>query len=81
MLFAERFVGAVRRECLDQILIFGRRHLEAVIHEYVDYYNSHRPHRSLDQLPPQPKGVGPEMLKSVDPARLKRTVRPGGLIH
>ena len=53
--FAERFVGTVRRECLDRMLVFGRRHLEAVIHEYVGHYNSHRPHRSLGQLPPQPK--------------------------
>src|ERR1022692_106600 len=55
--FAERFVGTVRRECLDRMLIFGRRHLEAVVHEYVEHYDGHRPHRSLGQLPPQPKGV------------------------
>ena len=57
--FAERFVGTVRRECLDRILIFGCRHLEVVIHGYVEHYNSHRPHRSLGQLPPQPKVVVP----------------------
>ena len=57
--FAERFVGTIRRECLDRILIFGRRHLEAVIHEYVDHYNAHRPHRSLGQQPPQPKDPAP----------------------
>ncbi len=33
--FAERFVGTIRRECLDRMLIFGRRHLEAVVHEYI----------------------------------------------
>ena len=54
--FAERFVGTVRRECLDRMLIFGRRHLEAVVHEYVDHYNCHRPHRSLGQQSPQPQG-------------------------
>ena len=47
--FAERFVGTIRRECLDRMLIFGRRQLEVVLAEYVDHYNGHRPHRSLDQ--------------------------------
>ena len=50
--FAERFVGTVRRECLDRMLIFGRRHLERVLAEYIDHYNDHRPHRALDQQAP-----------------------------
>jgi len=79
--FAERFVGTVRRECLDRMLIFGRRHLEAVVHEYVEHYNGHRPPRSLGQLPPQPKGVAPAVFKKVDLSRLKRTDRLGGVIH
>jgi len=45
--FAERFVGTARRECLDRLLIFNRRHLEKVLTEYVEHYNEHRPHRSL----------------------------------
>jgi putative transposase len=52
--FAERFVGTIRHECLDLMLILSRRHLESVVHEYVGHYNSHRPHRSLGQLPPHP---------------------------
>lgn len=44
--FAERFVGTVRRECLDRFLIVGRRHLEQVLVEYRTHYNQHRPHRS-----------------------------------
>jgi putative transposase len=78
---AERFVGTVRRECLDRMLIFGRRHLEAVFSEYAEHYNSHRPHRSLGQLPPQPKDEAPTVLKKVDPSQFKRTDRIGGLIH
>ena len=35
---AERWVGSVRRECLDRILIVSRTHLEAVLREYVCYY-------------------------------------------
>jgi transposase InsO family protein len=49
---AERFVGTVRRECLDWLLILSRRHLEHVLRVYVDRYNAHRPHRSLDLVPP-----------------------------
>jgi hypothetical protein len=36
--FAERWVGTVRRECTDHMLIFGRRHLEAVLRRYVAHY-------------------------------------------
>jgi hypothetical protein len=36
-------IGTLRRECLDRMLILGRRHLEAVLAEYVEHYNSHRP--------------------------------------
>ncbi len=79
--FAERFVGTIRRECLDRMLIFGRRNLEAVVRKYVEHYNSHRPHRSLGQLPPRPKGVAPIVLNDVDPSRLKRTEPISGLIH
>jgi transposase InsO family protein len=49
---SERFVSTARRECLDRLLILGRRHLEAVLAEYVDHYNGHRPHRFLGQRPP-----------------------------
>jgi putative transposase len=49
---AERWVGSVRRECLDRILIVSRKQLETVLREYVAYYNTHRPHRSLEQQPP-----------------------------
>jgi putative transposase len=41
--YAERWVGTVRRECLDRLLIFGRRHLVSVLGKYVEHYNGHRP--------------------------------------
>jgi transposase InsO family protein len=68
--FAERFVGTIRRESMDRLLIFGRRHLEAVVREYAEHYNIHRPHRSLGQLPPQPKGGVPAVFKNIDGSRL-----------
>jgi putative transposase len=49
---AERFVGTIRREFLDRMLVLGRRKLELVLTEYLDHYNGHRPHRSLDQAAP-----------------------------
>jgi transposase len=45
--FAERWVRTVRQECLDWMLIWGRRHLERVLDEYVRHYNDQRPHRGL----------------------------------
>ena len=49
---AERWIGTVRRELLDRILIINRRHLTAVLAEYVAHFNDHRPHRALSQAAP-----------------------------
>jgi transposase InsO family protein len=46
---AERWIETVRRELLDRILIVNRRHLMAVLTEYVAHFNHHRPHRALNQ--------------------------------
>ncbi len=74
--FAERWVGSVRRECLDHILVFGRRHLQRVLSAYAEHYNRVRPHRGLDLEPPDPglraKGTGTKVCR--------RDVL-GGLIH
>jgi putative transposase len=53
--YAERWVGTVRRELLDRMLVFGGRQLGSVLAEYADHYNLHRPHRSLGQVdfPPE----------------------------
>ena len=78
--FAERFVGTVRRECLDRMLIFGRRHLEQVLAAYVVHYNEQRPHRSLGQLAPLTMD-SPAPVCDPKPAELHRSNGAFGLIH
>jgi putative transposase len=79
--FAERFVGTVRRECLDRMLILGRRHLEHILADYGVHYNGHRPHRSLDQQSPLTLTTKTLSTGTPNPARLRRTDKLGGLIH
>jgi putative transposase len=75
--YAERFVRSVREECLDWLLIAGRRHLDRVLHHYVDYYNRERPHRGLDLSPPQPNAHERAPTTNV----VERRDRLGGLLH
>jgi putative transposase len=56
--YAERWVGTVRRELLDRILIWNRPQLEQLLREYVEHYNTHRPHRTLGQRAPDDDVVG-----------------------
>jgi len=53
--FSERWVRTVHEECLDYILIFNAAHLRRVVIEFVDYYNTARPHQGIDQQTPSPK--------------------------
>jgi putative transposase len=50
----ERMIKTLRHEALDWLLIFGERHLQLVLREFVDHYNRERPHLALDLHPPQP---------------------------
>ena len=74
--FAERFVRTVRQDCLDHLLIVSRRHLQAVLSEYLRHYNHARPHRGLclDQPIPTP-------TPSRSDRRVTRRDILGGLIH
>ena len=77
---AERFVGTIRRECLDWLLITNRRHLQRVLAEFVDHYNRHRPHRALELAPPEPPHPPPTGT-SPSAAAIRRQDRLGGIIH
>jgi len=70
-------VRTARADCLDRILILGRRHLEHVLCVYWRHYNERRPHRALQLLPPY--GRDPTPLTA--PADLRRRDLLGGLIH
>jgi putative transposase len=75
---AERWIGTVRRELLDRILIINRQHLTTVLTEYVAHFNHHRPHRALNQAAPLmslPPHAAPSQLC------LRRRKLVGGLIH
>ena len=77
-LFGIRRVGTVRRELLDRMLIINRRHLMAVLAEYVARFNHHRPHRTLNQAAPlrslPPPGAPSQLC-------LRRRALLGGLIY
>jgi putative transposase len=73
---AERYVGTLRRECLDHLLIYGERHLRQILAEYAQHYNDHRPHQSRGQRPPlYEPGQAIDMT-----ARIKRRQAVQGLI-
>jgi putative transposase len=79
--FAERWVRTVRQECLDWMLIWGRRHLERVLNEYVRHYNDQRPHRSLALRPPRGVDIGVAPGGVTAAVSVGRRDRLGGLVH
>ena len=74
----ERFLGSVRRECLDQVLVLGEGHLRRVLREYVAYFNRARPHQGIGQAIPDAPGRAP---RSSAGAHITATPVLGGLHH
>jgi len=77
--YAERWIGSIRRELLDRTLIWNRRQLERIVTDYIDHYNTHRPHRSLEQRPPTPTTT--PRLTPPATVTVLRTTRCDGLIN
>ena len=78
----ERWVGSVRRECLDRLLIFNRRQLERILRVYVRHYNEQRPHRALALQAPDPPAVTSMRTEPASGAiAIRRRDLLGGLIH
>jgi putative transposase len=78
--YAERWVRTVRAECLDWLLIVGRRHLEQVPGVYIEHYNRHRPHRALALQAPDPP-AGLTVVGEDQQGKIHRRDLLGGLLH
>jgi transposase InsO family protein len=79
--FAERWIGTLRRELLDRTIIWNQHQLKRLITDYIDHYNTHRPHRSLDQRPPLDNDAQPRPGPDPAPPRIVRSTRCDGLIN
>ena len=76
--FAERFVQSIKHECLDQFVVIGERHLEHLVREYEDHYNTVRPHQGLGN---RPIGVIPLETGPPSAAGIRCEARLGGLLR
>ena len=75
----ERFLGSVRRECLDHLLVLGEAHLRWILQEYVRYFNAERPHQGLrHRVPDRAGGALPQPRAG---ERVRAVPVLGGLHH
>ncbi len=75
----ERFLGSVRRECLDHVVVLGAAHLRRVLREYVAYFNQDRPHQGIGQHIPGRAAASPAHAGGVGNVRAFPVL--GGLHH
>ena len=67
--YAERVIGTIRRDCLDNVIVLGERHLRRLLADYFENYHRWRCHRSLEMDCPTPRSVqGPELGDVVEVA-------------
>jgi transposase InsO family protein len=74
--YAERFIGSLRRECLDHMIAIDERQLLRIVRSYVAYYNKARTHLALGKDPPEPRAV-----QSADAGEIVAVPEVGGLHH
>ncbi|MEX2170788.1 MAG: integrase core domain-containing protein [Pirellulales bacterium] len=74
--YVERLIGSIRRECLNHVIVFNKRHLTRILNDYFRYYNECRTHLALDGNSPQPREVEPP-----DRGRVIAVPQVGGLHH
>lgn len=72
--YCERMVGTIKRECLNHMILLGRRHTVRILKRYLEYYHEARPHLGLDKDAPIHRKVEPPSLGPV-----KRRPMVGGL--
>ena len=77
----ERFIGTLRRELLDRLLIVSEHHLRQVLTEYLRHYNTARPHRSLGQFTPAQADTCPPEPVDLAEHRIRRKQVLDGLTH
>jgi transposase InsO family protein len=75
----ERFLGSVRRECLDHLLSLSEAHLRRALRAYVTYFNEQRPHQGIGQRLPVPRQTVPALPEP--PGRVEAMPVLGGLHH
>jgi putative transposase len=73
--FVERWIRSVREECLDKLLIINQTHLRRVMREYIEFFNTARPHQGIDQQIPTPKTIH----ETTGPVRCRTVL--GGIIR
>jgi transposase InsO family protein len=74
--FAERFIGSIRRECLNHVLVLGERHLHRILTRYFRYYHQARTHLALDKDAPDLRPIAPPAT-----GRIVQLPEVGGLHH
>jgi transposase InsO family protein len=74
--YVERVIGTLRRECLDQMIVFNQRGLHRHVAEFLDYYHRHRTHLALEKDSPEPR-----LVQLPEAGRIVSVPRVGGLHH
>uniref|UniRef100_A0A7C2PHC1 Transposase n=1 Tax=Schlesneria paludicola TaxID=360056 RepID=A0A7C2PHC1_9PLAN len=74
----ERFIQTIKRECLFKFILFGRRHTDCIVRQWVAYYNSVRSHAGRDHLPPV--HAVPDETRTVDRSQVVIRSHVGGLV-
>jgi putative transposase len=74
--YVERFIGSLRRECLDHVIIFNAAGLRRVLNAYIEYYTSSRTHLALEKDAPVPRPVARHTA-----GRVVAVLQVGGLHH
>jgi transposase InsO family protein len=74
--YVERFIGSVRRECLDHVIVLSAAGLRRILNAYVSYYSRTRTHLGLDKDAPFPRPVAP-----LTAGRVIAIPQVGGLHH